>query len=100
MARTVLLLAGIVAVGLYAAGDVVSGLLYGGYSWRDQAISELCAFGSPVRPLMVTVIVVHALLVTAFGVGISLSADRRSLRWLGVLMVGAGLVGFPNPCSP
>ena len=45
---------------------------------------------------MVTVIVVHALLVTAFGVGIWRSADRRSLRLLGVFMVGAGLVGFPN----
>ena len=49
-----------------------------------------------MRPLMVTVIVVHALLVTAFGVGIWRSADRRSLRLLGVFMVGAGLVGFPN----
>jgi hypothetical membrane protein len=96
MTNRVLLLAGIAAVGLYTVGDVVSGLLYDGYSYRDQAISELSAFGSPVRPVMVTVILIHALLVTAFGVGIWRSADRRSLRLAGVFMVGAGLVGFPN----
>jgi hypothetical protein len=45
---------------------------------------------------MVTVIVVHALLVTALGIGIWRSADQKSLRLAGVFMVGAGLVGFPN----
>src|SRR5688500_17558159 len=74
-----LLLSGIVAVGLYGVGDLLSGLLYEGYSYRDQAISELSAFGSPVRPVMVAVIVVHALLVAALGVGVWRSADRRSL---------------------
>ena len=80
---------------MYAVGDVASGVLYDGYSFRDQAISELTAFGSAVRPLMVTVILTHALLVTAFGVGIWRSADHRSLRLVGVFMVGAGLIGFP-----
>ncbi|HEX3284085.1 MAG TPA: DUF998 domain-containing protein [Mycobacterium sp.] len=96
MTKRLLLIAGIVGVGVYAVGDVVSGLLYHGYSFRDQVISELSAFGSPVRPLMVTVIVVHALLVTALGIGIWRSADEKSLRLAGVFMVGAGLVGFPN----
>jgi Protein of unknown function (DUF998) len=50
----VLLMAGIAAVGLYVMGDLLAGLLYDGYSFTDQAISELSAFGSPVRPLMVT----------------------------------------------
>jgi hypothetical protein len=45
---------------------------------------------------MVTVIVVHALLVTALGIGIWRSADQKSLRLAGVFMVRAGLVGFPN----
>jgi hypothetical protein len=39
MTKRVLLIAGIVAVGLYAVGDV-SGLLYDGYSFRDRAISD------------------------------------------------------------
>jgi hypothetical protein len=37
-------------------------------------ISELSAFGSPVRPLMVAVILIHALLVAAFGAGVWLYA--------------------------
>lgn len=93
---TVLLAAGVLAVAVYGVGDLVSGLLYNGYSFRDQAISELSAFGSPVRPLMVTVILVHALLVAAFGVGVWRSADRRSLRWAGISLVAAGLIGFPT----
>ena len=36
-------IAGVVAAGVYVAGDVVSGLLYPGYSFRDQWISELTA---------------------------------------------------------
>ena len=35
------------AVLVYAIGDVLSALLYDGYSYADQAISELSAFGSP-----------------------------------------------------
>lgn len=95
-----LLVAGIVAVGVYALvyalGDLLAGLLYEGYSFKDQAISELAAFGSPVRPLMVAVVLVHGLLLVAFGVGVWRSADRRSLRWVGPFLVAAGLVGFPT----
>jgi hypothetical protein len=92
----VFLAAGILAVAIYVAGDLVSGLLYNGYSFRDQAISELSAFGSPVRPLMVTVILVHALLMPAFGVSVWRTADRWSLRWVGLCLVATGLIGFPN----
>lgn len=95
-ATKALLVAGIAAVGVYGLGDLLSGLLYEGYSFKDQAISELAAFGSPVRPLMVAVVLVHGVLVVAFGVGLWRSADRRSLRWVGPLLIAAGLVGLPN----
>ena len=91
-----LLVGGIVAVVLYGIGDLASGLLYEGYSFRDQAISELSAFGSPVRYGMVTVMLVHALLVIGLGLGIWRSADQRSLRWAGISLIGAGVVGFPT----
>ena len=91
-----LLWAGIAAVALYGVGDLVSGLLYGGYSFRDQAISELAAFGSPVRPLMVTVILLHDLLLVAFGVGVWRSAARKSLRWAGLSLVAIGVSGTPT----
>jgi Protein of unknown function (DUF998) len=95
-ATKALLVAGIAAVGVYAVGDLLSGLLYEGYSFKDQWISELTAFGSPVRPVMVAVILIHGLLLVAFGVGVGRWADRRSLRWVGSFLVAAGLVGFPT----
>lgn len=82
-----LLLAVIAAVVVYVAGDVLAALLYDGYSFLDQAISELSAFGSPVRPLMVTVILIHNVLLLAFGVGLVRVARRRSVWWIGVLQI-------------
>jgi hypothetical protein len=95
-ATTALLFAGVAAVALYVIGDLVSGLLYGGYSFRDQAVSELAAFGSPVRPLMVTVIMVHNALLAAFGVGVFWCAARRSLRWAGISLVAISVSGIPT----
>jgi hypothetical membrane protein len=86
-AKRLLLICAIPAVLVYAMGDVLSGLLYDGYSFRDQAISELSAFGSPVRPLMVTMILIHGALLLALGIGILSVARRRSVRWLGWLLV-------------
>jgi hypothetical membrane protein len=94
-ARKALLVAGIVAVGVYALGDLLSGLLYEGYSFKDQAISELSASGSPVRPLMLAFLTAHGLLLAAFGVGVWRSGGRsRSLRWVGPFLVAAAIVGL------
>jgi hypothetical protein len=88
-----LLLAGFGAAGVYVVGDVLSGLIYKSsrpYSFSDQWISELTALGSPVRPLMVTVMIVHGLLLAAFAAGIVRAADRnRSLRWTGLALLAA-----------
>jgi hypothetical membrane protein len=90
-----LLVAGIAAVGVYALGDLLSGLLYQGYSFKDQAISELTALGSPVRPLMLAAMTAHGLLLAAFAVGLWRSAGRsRSLRWVGPLLIASSIVGF------
>jgi hypothetical membrane protein len=87
------LVAGIVAVGVYAVGDLLSGLLYEGYSFADQAISELSAYGSPVRPLMLVFFTAHSLLLAAFSVGLWRAGDRnRALRWAGILLL-ASVVG-------
>jgi Protein of unknown function (DUF998) len=90
------LIACVASVVVYGLGDLVSGLLYHGYSYKDQWISELTAFGSPVRLLMVAAILIHGLLLLVFGVGIWRAADRRSLRSVGVLLMLAGVIGFPT----
>jgi hypothetical membrane protein len=92
-----LVLAAIPAVVVYGIGDLVFGLLYHRYSFKDQAISELSAFGSPVRPLMATVIFIHGALLLAFGIGVVRVAYRRSVRWVGWLLVaGFFIVGLWN----
>ena len=96
MTRKGLFVAALASVVVYGLGDLASGLLYDGYSYKDQWISELSAFGSPVRPLMVTAILIHGLLLLAFGVGIWRFADRRSLRWVGLLLIVAGVIGLPT----
>jgi hypothetical protein len=85
--RSLLLAAVAAAVVVYVFGDVVAGLLYPGYSYRDQAISELSAFGSPVRPLMVAVVLSHNVVLLAFGIGLLRVAGRRSVWWIGALQV-------------
>ena len=101
-ARRWLLRAGIGAAAVYAAGDLLSGLLYNGYSFADQAISELSAYGSPVRPLAVAFLALHGLLGIAFSVGIWMSADgRRALRWAATFLLAAGVVTAPlHPFFP
>ena len=100
--RDLLVVSGIAAVIVYAIGDLVSGLLYDGYSFRDQAISELSACGSPVRPLAVTWIALHNLLGIAFAVGIWRSAEgNRALRWTAGLSLANGVVTAPlHPFFP
>ncbi|HEX3206385.1 MAG TPA: DUF998 domain-containing protein [Propionibacteriaceae bacterium] len=96
MMNKVLLMAGIAAVVVYVIGDLLSSLLYDGYSYIDQWISELSAFGSPVRPLMVTVILIHDVLLVAFGVGVLRVSRRKSLSWVGGLLIAIGVSGLPT----
>jgi hypothetical protein len=93
---TPLLWAGIAAVVIYAAGDLISGLLYKGYKFRHQAISELTAYRSPVRPLMMAVMIIHSTLVAAFGLGLLMATTRSILRWTGGLLIGASVVTLPT----
>ena len=97
-ARKTLISAAVAAVVLYVVGDAFSTLLYDGYSYQDQAISELSAFGSPVRPLMVTVILTHNVLLLAFGVGVlRVARPRSALWWIGAVQVAEFvLVGIPT----
>jgi hypothetical protein len=45
---------------------------------------------------MVTVILIHGVLVLAFGVGVLQVSGRRSLSWVGGLLIAIGVVGFPT----
>jgi Protein of unknown function (DUF998) len=102
----VLLICGIVSSLLYVSMDIIAGMLWEGYSFTSQTISELSAIGAPTRPLWVPLGYVYAVLLIAFGLGVWVIAcagqaahrRRRALRLIGgLLMVIAVLGMLPFP---
>jgi hypothetical protein len=97
-ARRVLLVCGIASSLLYVAMNVFVPMLWKGYSWTSQTVSELSALGAPTRPLWAVLGVAYALLVAAFGLGVWSSAGRnRALRVVGASLMVAGVVGLAWP---
>jgi hypothetical membrane protein len=95
MLRTVSLLCGAASTLLYFGMDIIASLLYPGYSYRDQAISELSAIGAPTRSLWIPLGYVYALLIIVFGFGVWISAgQKRALRVVAGMMTAIGVLGF------
>ena len=87
-----LLACGVGAPLLYVASDVIAGLRWDGYSFRDQTISELNAIGAPTRTLTIVLGVVGYTFLAAFGVGLWRSArGDRSLRAAGIALLVLGV---------
>jgi hypothetical protein len=94
-AQAALLACGIAAPVIYLASDVLAGVRWGGYSFRDQTISELNAFGSPSRPLTIVLGLAGYTLLTAFGVWVWRSAaEKRSLRVAGGALAVLGITSL------
>ncbi|MCU7549369.1 DUF998 domain-containing protein [Chitinophagaceae bacterium LB-8] len=86
---------------MYVAMNIVSAMLYDGYSSASQTISELSAIGAPTRSLWVPMGFVYTILVTAFGWGIWRSAvNHRFLRITGGLLILFGVIGLGWPFAP
>jgi len=101
MARKTLLICGILASLLYVGTDILAAMLYEGYSYTDQTVSELSAIGAPTRPLVAPFFTAHGLLQLAFGLGVWMSAGRqRGLRITAGLLVVIGLVDLVAPIFP
>ena len=95
MLRKVLLICGLVAIPLYAGTDILAGTLYPGYSFIDQAVSELFAIGAPTSGLVVPLFTVYSLLVLAFALGVWMTAGRlRSLRIVALVLVANAVNGL------
>jgi len=89
-----LVLAGAVMFVLYIAMDVTASILYDGYSYRDQTISELSAIGAPTRTFWLSVSVVYVALAVAFAVGVlAVAGERRALRIVGWLLLITAVTG-------
>jgi hypothetical protein len=92
--RRVLLLCGMMAAVLYVVMDAAAALLYDGYSYRDQTISELSAIGAPTRTFWLPLGLLYSSLVVAFGLGLWNTASDRSLRIVAALVFTVGAMGF------
>jgi hypothetical membrane protein len=94
--RKVLLICGILSSLLYLCTDTLAGMLWEGYSFTSQAISELSAIGAPTRPLVVTLGIIYDVLLIAFGlcVWIIAAGQRRAPRLIGGLLVSIRVIGL------
>jgi hypothetical protein len=94
-----LLACGVLASALYGAMIALVPLGWVGYRSADRVVSELSAIGAPTRDLWVPLGAVWAVLMTAFGWGVWLSAgENRRLRGVGLLLLAYGLFNiFPWP---
>ena len=90
-----LLYGGVVSSLLYVALNIVTVMLYEGYSAASQTVSELSAIDAPTRPLWVAVATVYSVLVAAFGWGVVRSAaGNRPLRIAGTMILIYAVVGI------
>lgn len=90
----VLLLCGILSSLLYIGTDILASLLYEGYSYTSQQVSELSAIGAPTKKLWIGMSFIWAPLVVAFGIGILNTVPKRSLRLTGILLPLYAIIGL------
>jgi hypothetical protein len=82
-----LLKAGIISAILYPLADIFASTRYPGFSYRDQAVSELFAIGAPTSGLVVPLFTLSSSLLLLFAFGIWMSANgRRLVQWIAVMM--------------
>jgi uncharacterized protein DUF998 len=82
-----LLACGIAGAALYPISDILASTRYPGFSYRDQAVSELFAIGAPTSGFVVPLFTVSSTLLFLFAIGIGSSAHgRRSIRWMALMM--------------
>lgn len=78
--RRALLACGIAGAALYPLADIFASTRYPGFSYRDQAVSELFAIGAPTSRIVVPLFSISSALLFAFAIGIWMSANGR--RWV------------------
>jgi hypothetical protein len=89
-----LLACGILTAVLGIGADILAAMLYPGYSYTGQAISELSAIGAPTASSLAVTGTIYLVLEFAFAVGIWMAAGpKRSLRITAGLLFALWAVG-------
>ena len=90
--RRLLLLCGIAAACIYVLTDMIAALIYPGFNYTDQAVSELFAIGAPTSRFVVPLFSVSSALLLAFSFGVALTARGSSaLRLLALMFAASAL---------
>lgn len=90
----VLLGCGIISSLFYVGADVFASMSWAGYSYANQAVSELMALGAPTRSMMLPLMGVYNVLAIAFAAGVWQAAgNKRGLRVAAVALVVYAIVG-------
>ena len=74
-----LLTCGIIGAVLYPLADIFATTQYPGFSYRDQAVSELFAIGAPTSGIVVPLFTASSSLLLLFAIGMWMSANGRHL---------------------
>lgn len=87
--RGALLTCGVLASITYVATDIYAGMRYAGYSFIDQAVSELFAIGAPTARIVVPLFTLSSACVAVFAYGVwSAIPHTRPSRWLALMLFG------------
>jgi hypothetical protein len=94
-AKEVLLPCGVAASLVYVATDILAAAVYLGFSFSDQAVSELFAIGAPTSRLVVPLFSLSSALLLGFAVGIAASSEEdRALRLMALMFAGSAMVAI------
>jgi hypothetical protein len=90
---------GAASVAIYAAADLVGGLMYPGYSFGSQMVSELMAVGAPSERFVDPLFLIFGGLGLAFAVGVFREGrdGNRRLRVVGALLGAYSAIGLTGP---
>jgi hypothetical protein len=87
--RLALLISGFLSAIIYPLTDIIAGNMYTGYSFNEQAVSELFAIGSPVAAFVVSLFSISSILLIAFAAGVFIISNKRRLwRFLSLMLLG------------
>lgn len=85
-------LCGLFSPAVYIAADVVAARRYPGFSYTDQAVSELFAIGAPTHDFVVAAFTVSSVLLLAFALGLWRMVEGNRRRRILVAMLAASAV--------
>lgn len=92
--QKLMLICGVLASVLFIATDLLAGMLWEGYSFTVQSISELSAIGAPTRPLVVPLNLFFNALLILFGLGVWSASRKRAMYVTAVLLLGNAIISF------